>query len=94
MLKMRIDENFWHRCVAHGNGHNISDKPRFSQFLMMRPQQEDNEDLRQHRIHCWKNRTNLSNPPYIDPRKKEAQYDKPPELTPLGRKLVGLDKWH
>ena len=27
----------WHRLLAHGNGHNRSDKPRMAQYIAMSP---------------------------------------------------------
>jgi ectoine hydroxylase-related dioxygenase (phytanoyl-CoA dioxygenase family) len=84
----------WHRLLAHGNGHNVSDKPRLAQYITMSPAREDNEELRQQRIHLWQNRLN---PPHKafpgDPRRWEQLHGQTAELTPLGRKLLGLDMW-
>ena len=40
----------WHRLLAHGNGHNRSDRPRMAQYITMSSAKEDNEEARQERI--------------------------------------------
>lgn len=88
------DMVIWHVLLPHGNGHNASDRPRLAQYITMSPAQEQNTAKREQRINCW--RTNTP-PPGIyfpgDPRKIEEQRE-PAQLTPLGRKLIGLDSWN
>ena len=84
----------WHRLLAHGNGHNLSQRPRFAQYIAMNPAHEDDEAARQERIACWRERR----PPNAsffpgDPRRIEQNSGKTADLTPLGRKLLGLDRW-
>ncbi|HLI49326.1 MAG TPA: phytanoyl-CoA dioxygenase family protein [Chthonomonas sp.] len=84
----------WINTLAHGNGHNVSNRPRFSQYISMFPAERLTEEQRQHRIHCWKNRLPPGNSVFPgDPREIEQKYQKTAELTPLGRKLLGLDPW-
>lgn len=84
----------WHRALAHGNGHNTSDKPRLAQYISMRPARYDNEEGRQHRIKCWRERLCPGGRAFPgDPRGWEANQNETAELTPLGRKLLGLDPW-
>jgi ectoine hydroxylase-related dioxygenase (phytanoyl-CoA dioxygenase family) len=83
----------WTTLLPHGNGHNVSDRPRLAQYITMDPADEANEELRQTRVECW--RTNRPMPSKAfpgDSRGLEAN-NPPAELTPLGRKLLGADKW-
>lgn len=85
----------WDTLLAHGNGHNVSNKPRLAQYITMFPAGEDNEEARLARIDRWQNR---KKPTYDrafpgDPRKREEVQGETAELTPLGRKLLGLDRW-
>lgn len=87
------DMVIWHVLLPHGNGHNVSDRPRLAQYISMGPAQEGNEELRQTRIDCWRRRQPMPNPAFRpDPRHIEDGLE-PPQLTPLGRKLLGLDRW-
>ena len=84
----------WNRMLPHGNGHNVSDAPRFAQFITMYPALEDSETVREDRIHRWHDRL----PPQAewapgDLRRWEETNATTAELTPLGRRLLGLDSW-
>lgn len=84
----------WTSQLLHGNGHNVSKKPRLCQYLSMNPAPENNEEQRQRRIASW--RTNGPGPGksfHGDPRGIEEARKQPAELTPLGRKLLGADAW-
>lgn len=81
----------WNRLLAHGNGRNTSDRPRLCQYITM-SLAGSSEEARQERIACWRERK----PPRWwpgDDRQREQLYGKTAELTPLGRKLLGLDLW-
>jgi len=82
----------WHRLLAHGNGHNTSDRPRLAQYITMSPTPHNNEEARQQRIQCWQERRPAPNWPG-DPRDWEHTHQQPAELTELGRKLLGVDVW-
>ncbi len=87
------DMIIWHVLLPHGNGHNDSDWPRLAQYITMSPAREQDTVQREQRINCW--RTNTPPPSRYfpgDPRKIEEQRE-PAQLTPLGRKLIGLDSW-
>ena len=72
---------------------NSGNKVRIAQYVSMMPAQEDNEELRQWRINSWKNREAMQGYAFPgDPLEREKQ-NPVAELTPLGRKLLGLDKW-
>jgi hypothetical protein len=84
----------WDRTLAHGNGANRGRRPRLAQYIAMYPARED-EALRQERIACWRDR---HAPSYWEKDIPEAlrgreKANPPAELTPLGRKLLGLDLW-
>jgi ectoine hydroxylase-related dioxygenase (phytanoyl-CoA dioxygenase family) len=84
----------WNNLLAHGNGHNVSNKPRFSQYVSMYPADRMSDEVREQRIAQWRNHT----PPYNsvfpgDPRRIEEEEGVTAELTPLGRKLLGVDRW-
>jgi len=52
------------------------------------------ETSRQERIHAWQTNTHPSGAPFPgDPRRVEEQRTARAELTPLGRKLLGVDLW-
>ncbi len=82
----------WHKLLAHGNGHNVSDKPRLAQYITMSPAPKDNEEARQARVTSWQERQPMANWPG-DARNWEHEKQETAELTPLGRKLLGADLW-
>ena len=82
----------WHRLLAHGNGHNTSDKPRLAQYITMSPARTDDEAARQARVASWQERRPMPNWPG-DPRAWEKEKQQTAELTPLGKKLLGVDLW-
>ncbi len=84
----------WDALFPHGNGHNVSDRPRLAQYISMFPARPDDEEARQDRILRWRDRL----PPAAswapgDPRHWEQEHGQTAGLTPLGRKLLGLDLW-
>jgi ectoine hydroxylase-related dioxygenase (phytanoyl-CoA dioxygenase family) len=87
------DMVIWSTLLPHGNGHNVSDRPRLAQYISMNLANEDDEAARQARVNCWQHRLPPPSPAFKpDPRGIEEGLA-PPELTPLGRKLLGLDRW-
>jgi len=85
----------WDRLLPHGNGHNYSDTPRYAQYITMYPARTDNSELREKRIAIWKNRRPPEGDAFPgDPRNwEQTTFPEAPELTSLGRKLLGLDAW-
>jgi len=90
----------WNSLFPHGNGHNVSDRPRLAQYVSMFATPSSDEwtveweQRRQDRIHRWQDRL----PPDAswasgDPRRWEQEHGQTAKLTPLGRKLLGLDLW-
>jgi len=84
----------WSTLLAHGNGENTSDRPRLAQYISMHRAQDGNEEARTHRVHLWRHNLPPSGTAFPgDPRKIEEQRGDPAELSPLGRRLLGLDLW-
>lgn len=84
----------WNSMLAHGIRPNRSDRPRIAQYIAMTPSQENDEDLRQWRIRSWRDRIPPEGYAFPgDPRNWEQKNAKPAELTELGKKLLGLEKW-
>lgn len=84
----------WINTLLHGNGRNVSNRPRFSQYISMFPASRLTPEARQHRVWCWENREPPGNNVFPgDPRRIEQTTQQTAELTPLGRKLLGLDGW-
>jgi Phytanoyl-CoA dioxygenase (PhyH) len=84
----------WNTRLAHGNGHNVSAKPRWAQYITMWPASED-QAAREARIDRYTRRVP---PPYAkafpgDPRGVEMNRGVSATLSPLGRKLLGIDSW-
>ncbi|QHT62961.1 phytanoyl-CoA dioxygenase family protein [Paenibacillus lycopersici] len=84
----------WDVLLAHGNGHNRNTLPRYAQYISMYPERSDEERAR--RVRLWRERRGPENHPAFpgDPRRwEQTAFASSPELTPLGRKLLGLDAW-
>jgi len=89
----------WHNILPHGSGPNTADRPRLAQYISMGPQDgnskmkilaEDNNE-RKRRIDAWQNRLAGFGG---DREEKEHEIGKTAQLTPLGRRLLGLDWWN
>jgi len=90
-----VDLLVWTSLLLHGNGHNTSNKPRLCQYLSMNPAALQSEENRQMRIASWRDNTHPSSKSFPgDPRRIEEQRAAPAELSPLGRKLLGIDRWN
>jgi hypothetical protein len=79
----------------HGIRANRSkDKVRIAQYISMMPAEEDNEALRDWRVASWRDRIAPEGYAFPgDPRKwEQIKYDTA-ALSPLGRKILGQDKW-
>jgi hypothetical protein len=85
----------WDTLLPHGNGQNHADKPRYAQYISMFSARPELTEVLEKRIEQWRNRKGPEGPAFPgDPRKWEQDhFDSPPDLTPLGRKLLGLDLW-
>jgi len=83
----------WHSLLPHGNSRNRSNKPRLAQYITMYPAREDNQGERDSRVLAWQERRQPTGRAFPgDPRGWE-QKNPPAELTDLGKKLLGLERW-
>lgn len=95
-VKMKAgDLLIFNSMLAHGIRANRSgNKVRLAQYISMMPAQEDNDELRNWRINSWRDRIAPEGYAFPgDPRKWEQTKYTAAELTPLGKKLLGLDNW-
>ena len=79
----------------HGIRPNKSgNKVRIAQYISMMPAEEDNQAMRDWRIHSWKNRVAPEGYAFPgDPRNwEQTKYDTA-KLTPLGERLLGSIAW-
>jgi ectoine hydroxylase-related dioxygenase (phytanoyl-CoA dioxygenase family) len=81
--------------LPHGIRPNYSEnKVRIAQYISMMPAEENNEPLRQWRITSWRDRKAPEGYAFPgDPRNWEQTRYATAELSPLGRKLLGIDSW-
>ncbi|MBD3628251.1 phytanoyl-CoA dioxygenase family protein [Cyclobacterium sp.] len=98
LTKVKLDEGdllIFNSKLPHGIRPNISrDKVRMAQYISMMPAENENQELRDWRISSWKNRVAPDGYAFPgDPRNWEQTKYKTAILSPLGRKLLGLDPW-
>lgn len=81
--------------LPHGiRPNNSKDKVRIAQYISMMPAEEENEERRQWRISSWQERRAPEGYAFPgDPRGWEQTRYETANLSPLGRKLLGLDRW-
>ncbi len=80
----------WHSSLPHGNSTNRSGRPRLAFYVTMFPAKD--ETPRRAHVESW--RTGRCVPWWRGRRGYDRTEPWPPaELTPLGRKLLGLDSW-
>jgi hypothetical protein len=87
----------WNSRLPHGTSPNRSNRPRLAQYISMFPADEENAPHRERRLAAWRDRTTPHDPqgfPFPgDPRRIEETHGTTAELSPLGRRLLGLDRW-
>ena len=81
--------------LPHGiRPNNSKDKVRIAQYISMMPAQEDDIDLVNWRINSWKNRIAPEGYAFPgDPRNWEQKRYQTANLSKLGEKILGLEKW-
>lgn len=95
-VKMKAgDLLIFNSMLPHGIRANRSgNKVRLAQYISMMPAEEDNETLKEWRIRSWRDRVAPEGYAFPgDPRKWEQTKYETAELSSLGRKLLGLDRW-
>ena len=98
LVKVSLDAGdllIFNSTLPHGiRPNNSKDKVRIAQYISMMPAQEDDKDLVSWRINSWKNRVAPQGYAFPgDPRNWEQTKYKTANLTELGKKILGLDKW-
>lgn len=98
LVKVKLEAGdllIFNSTLAHGIRPNKSkDRVRLAQYISMMPAEEDNELLRQWRINSWRDRIAPEGYAFPgDPRKWEQTKYPQAELSRLGKKLLGLEKW-
>ena len=95
MIDPQSQANKWIKNMEKAN--NLTtfkmSNTKMAQYITMYPA-SDKEEERQARIQAWQQR----NPPNGkafpgDLRRREQEFGQTAALTPLGRKLLGLDSW-
>ncbi|MFP3544657.1 phytanoyl-CoA dioxygenase family protein [Rhizobium sp. SIMBA_035] len=89
------DLMIFNSLLAHGVRPNHSDnRVRMAQYISMHPAEYDNAEERDERIRLWRELDSPKRDAFPgDPREWEKNNATTAELTPLGRKLLGLDRW-
>lgn len=84
----------WNSLLPHGTSVNTSSAPRLAQYLSMAPARPEDAATRDWRIDAWLHRKAPEGDAFPgDPRRWERLHGTTAALTPLGRKLLGLDAW-
>jgi hypothetical protein len=84
------DYIIWDRRLPHGNGANRSQSVRYCQYILYYQPSPDSQV--EPRIHdCTTPGAHGGFP--ADPEGFEARHFRPLQLTPLGRRIAGLDSW-
>ena len=87
------DMVIWDTRLLHGNGRNVSGKPRLAQYITMWPAVDDPKEIAE-RVRCWRERAAWDAFWVLgDPRHWERDHDRTAELTQLGRRLLGAEPW-
>jgi ectoine hydroxylase-related dioxygenase (phytanoyl-CoA dioxygenase family) len=80
----------WRTSLPHFASLNTSNRPRIVQYITMNPANDGNQAACQSRVNWWQERlTGLGK----NAKEKEHYHSKTAKLTPLGQKLLGMDKW-
>ncbi|WP_407490133.1 phytanoyl-CoA dioxygenase family protein [Elizabethkingia anophelis] len=80
-------------CQPHGIRPNNSSKVRIAQYISMMPAEENNEEMKVWRINSWKNKITPEGYAFPgDPLQREKQHSIA-QLSELGKKLLGIEKW-
>jgi hypothetical protein len=98
LVKVKMEAGdllIFNSSLAHGIRPNLSqDKVRIAQYISMMPAQEEDQPLMDWRITSWRDRVAPEGYAFPgDPRKWEQTRYSTAELSPLGKKLLGSEKW-
>jgi hypothetical protein len=89
------DLMIFNSLLAHGVRPNHSEnRVRMAQYISMHPAEWDNEAERLERVRLWREMDHPHRDAFPgDPRDWEKHNASTAELTPLGQKLLGLERW-
>jgi hypothetical protein len=98
LVKVKMEAGdllIFNSSLAHGIRPNLSqNKVRIAQYISMMPAQEEDQPLLDWRVTSWRDRVAPEGYAFPgDPRKWEQTRYSTAELSPLGKKLLGLEKW-
>ena len=98
LVKVKMETGdllIFNSSLPHGiRSNNSGNKVRLAQYISMMPAEEGHESMVQWRINSWNNRIPPDGYAFPgDPRNWEQTQYKRAELNPLGKKLLGLEKW-
>ena len=98
LIKVKLEVGdllIFNSTLAHGIRPNVSnDTARVAQYISMMPAEEDNQELRDWRITSWQERFAMEGYAFPgDPQKREQKLYPRAELSDLGKKILGLEKW-
>jgi hypothetical protein len=82
----------WNARLPHRGGMNTGNRPRLVQYLSMRPAKTDPAAAWE-RVELWRNKRVPSNWRGWPASVRDPEPGPPATLSPLGRRLLGLDKW-
>ena len=84
----------WRTALPHSASINRGARPRVAQYIAMEPARNDDKKARQICIDFWRDRLTGRFALGGRYRKGREHHESPTaELTPLGRKLAGVDLW-
>ena len=84
----------WNSLLPHGIRPNRSETARIAQYISMVPAEEENEEVLHWRIASWSDRIPPEGYAFPgDPRNWEKKLYPRAILSPLGKKLLGLESW-
>jgi ectoine hydroxylase-related dioxygenase (phytanoyl-CoA dioxygenase family) len=98
LVKVKMEAGdllIFNSSLAHGIRPNLSkDKVRIAQYISMMPAQEEDQSLLNWRLNSWRDRIAPEGYAFPgDPRNWEKTRYQTAELSSLGKKLLGLEKW-
>jgi Phytanoyl-CoA dioxygenase (PhyH) len=81
--------------LAHGvRPNHTQDRVRMAQYISMYPAEWENAAEREERIRLWRERDSPKRDAFPgDPRQWEKRHAQTAELSPLGKRLLGLERW-
>ncbi len=89
------DLMIFNSLLAHGVRPNHSDnRVRMAQYISMHPAEWQDEAAREERVRLWRELDHPKRDAFPgDPRQWEKHHASTAKLTPLGEKLLGLERW-